>query len=119
MDGSSKPIIHRAMKRTKPVSRNKRSPVADKIDEINTLTRAIAAPVPDREMNRLLDELFAATTALTHFPSQTVSDLDRKLDILCRRLREFLEPDDHAAVLTYLLAQNIREEVQVLSSVAE
>lgn len=49
--------IRHVMKRAKPTTQAKRSPVADKIDEINALIRAIAMPLPDREMNQKLEEL--------------------------------------------------------------
>ena len=106
------------MKRTQRTKHPAKSPVADKIGEINALTLSIAGPLSDAEMNARLEELFAATVSLTHFHARSFADLDHKLDILCRRLREFLEPDDHSSTLTYLLAQTIREEVQTLSALA-
>jgi hypothetical protein len=107
-----------SMQRTQHTKRPATSLVANKIGEINALTRSIAGPLTDATMNVRLEELFAATVSLTHFPAASFADLDHKLDILCRRLREFLDPDDRGATLTYLLAQAIREEVQTLSTLA-
>ena len=79
-------------------------------DEIAALTRATAFPQSDDAMNERLDELFTAVCRLTHAPALTTTDLDLKLSTLCRRLRDNLDPDDRGAVLTYLLAEAVRDD---------
>lgn len=101
------------MKRAKPVHQNQRP--ADAIDEIVLLNRTMTGPLPDQEMNKTLGELYAATVALTHIPSQTAGDLNHKLDILCQRLREFLDPTDRGGVLTALLAHSIQDDLKRLA----
>lgn len=67
--------------------------------EITALTRMTATTLPDDEMNRRLDELFTAVGRLAHAPALNAADIDVKLTILCRHLREHLDPDDRSAVL--------------------
>jgi hypothetical protein len=79
--------------------------------QVIKLINAIAIPQSDEAMNQALSELFAATTNLANSPTINPKDLNLKLDILCRRLRDHLDPDDRGSVLTYLLAASIREEL--------
>ena len=79
-------------------------------DEIAALTRATAFPQPDDEMTATVEELITIIGRLAHAPSLTAIDLDRKLSVLCRRLRDHLDPDDRGAVLTYLLAEAVRDD---------
>jgi hypothetical protein len=87
------------------------SQVAVVAHKIARLTYAVAQPAKDAEMDRRLDELFAATASLTQLPAREAADIHLKLDVLCRRLREFLDPEDRGAVLTHLLAESIREDL--------
>ena len=75
------------------------------------LTVSIASPTTDEHMNALLDELFVVTTRLAQAPAQETHDLSLKLDLLCRRLREDVAPENRGDVLTYLLAEAIRDDV--------
>jgi hypothetical protein len=52
-----------------------------------------------------------AAARLAQAPATSTGDLSLKLDVLCRRLREFLDPDDRGGVLTALLAESIRDDV--------
>ena len=61
------------------------------------------APASDERMNALLDELFVVTTRLAQAPDRDANDLSLKLDVLCRRLREDVVPENPGDVLTYLL----------------
>jgi hypothetical protein len=94
-------------------TRTPESQVAAVARKIARLTYAVAQPATDAEVNRRLDELFAATASLAQLPAREPADIDLKLDVLCRRLREFLDPQDRGAVLTYLLAVSIREDYVV------
>ena len=83
-------------------------------DEIAALTRTTAAPQSDAATNARIDELFDLTIRLAQAPVLSAADLDLKLAVLCRRLREHLEPDNRGAVLTYLLAEAVRYDVSLL-----
>jgi hypothetical protein len=61
-------------------------------------------------MNEHLDELSTTICRLAHAPALSAADLDLKLSALCRRLRDNLDPDDRGAVLTYLLAEAVRDD---------
>ena len=75
---------------------------------------SIATPASDERMNALLDELFAVTTKLAHAPARDTKDLSLKLDVLCRRLREDVAPENRGDVLTYLLVEAIGDDVVLL-----
>ena len=75
---------------------------------------SIATPASDERMNALLDELFAVTTKLAHAPARDTKDLSLKLDVLCRRLRKDVAPENRGDVLTFLLAEAIRGDHAVL-----
>ncbi len=64
--------------------------------EIATLTRASAAALPDDQMNHHLEEIFSTVTRLAHARVLSAADIDLKLSVLCRRLREDINPDDRA-----------------------
>lgn len=83
--------------------------------EITAQIRSTAATLPDDEMIRRLDELFTTVGRLAHAPALNSSDLDVKLTVLCRQLREHLDPDDRGAVLTYLLAEAVRDDHLLLT----
>ena len=82
--------------------------------EATRLAVSIASPASDERMNALLDELFVVTTRLAQAPARDAIDLSLKLDVLCRRLREDVAPENPGDVLTYLLAEAIRGDHAVL-----
>jgi hypothetical protein len=82
--------------------------------DIAAITRQMAGSRTDHHMNRHAEELFTAITSLAHAPATNGKDLAAKLEVLCRRLREFVNPDQRGEVLTVLLAESIRDEVSVL-----
>ena len=82
--------------------------------EAMRLTVFIASPASDERMNALLDELFVVTTRLAQAPARDAKVLSLKLDVLCRRLREDVAPENRGDVLTYLLAEAIRGDHAVL-----
>jgi hypothetical protein len=86
--------------------------VRDLAREIEVLERKIAYPASDQTMNRRVEALFAATASLAQAPAATTGDRGRKLDVLCQRLREFLDPDDRGDVLTALLAESIGDDLR-------
>ena len=67
------------------------------------LSVSIASPASDERMNALVDELFIVTTRLAQAPDRDANDLSLKLDVLCRRLREDVVPENPGDILTYLL----------------
>lgn len=87
--------------------------VARLLNEIALVTREMHGVVSDKKMNQLAEELFAATANLAHAPAVTEKDLAAKLEVLCQRLREFLDPDQRGKVLTVLLAESIRDDVSL------
>ena len=82
--------------------------------EIETLYRDTAQPAPDDEMNARVAALFEAITKLAQAPATKPAELVLKLDVLCRRLGEYLDPADWGGVLTYLLATSIRDDCRLL-----
>ena len=81
--------------------------------EITALMRAVTSPTSDRRMNQLCDELIQATSGLVHAASADPRDISDKLTILCSRLRENLHPADGGELITYLLAESIREDFRL------
>ena len=79
--------------------------------EATRLAVSIASTASDDQMNALLDELFVMTTRLAQAPARDAKDLSLKLAVLCRRLREDVAPENRGDVLTYLLAEAIRDDV--------
>jgi len=65
-------------------------------------------------MNRLLDDLYDATAHLAGAPAASAGDVQAKLTILCARLRENLHPNHRGELLTYLLAEAVREDCRIL-----
>jgi 3-deoxy-D-arabino-heptulosonate 7-phosphate (DAHP) synthase class II len=78
------------------------------------LSRQSIGPTSEAEMGRLLDDLNEATANLAGAPSISPEDLQTKLAILCARLRENLHLGDTAEMLSYLLAEAVREDFRVL-----
>ncbi|QJE71960.1 hypothetical protein HHL28_01505 [Aerophototrophica crusticola] len=81
------------------------------VDELALLDRRVAALKGSGDEAGLIAldrrrDLLAA--ALAREPSFTPADTERKLAILCQRLRGDLAPNDPAAVITYLLAESAR-----------
>jgi hypothetical protein len=97
-------------RREKPVTL-----IADLYAHIVTLERLTMGPLPDTEMNDRVAELFVATASMAHAAAADTADLELKFRVLCRRLGEFLDPDDRGGVLTYLLAASIRDDLGLLS----
>ncbi len=88
--------------------------VADCYREVTSLSRASLDPTSDRRMNRLQAALYAAPAALAAAPSIASADMDKKLAVLCARLRENLHPEHRGELLTYLLAESVREDLRLL-----
>jgi hypothetical protein len=83
--------------------------------EIETLTKKMSHPTSDKVMNGYVEELFETTASLANVPVQNFLDILIKMDVLCRRLREDLHPDRRGEILTYLLAESIRDECLLIS----
>lgn len=88
--------------------------VADRYREVTSLWRASLDPTSDRRMNRLQGALYEATAVLAAAPSIDTPDVQAKLTILCARLREHLHPEHRGELLSYLLAESIREDLRLL-----
>lgn len=88
--------------------------VAECYREVTSLSRESIASTSDQRMNRLQESLYEATAALAAAPSIATADLQSKLAILCSRLRENLHPAHRGELLTYLLAESIREDLRIL-----
>ncbi len=82
--------------------------------EVTSLSRASLDPTSDRRMNRLQEALYEATAVLAAAPSIDIADVQAKLAILCARLREHLLPEHRGELLTYLLAESVREDLRLL-----
>jgi hypothetical protein len=67
-------------------------------------------------MARRLDLLAAATMQLAEAPATSLVGIGAKLTILCARLREDLHPEVRGELLTYLLAESIREDSRLLAA---
>lgn len=65
-------------------------------------------------MSRLLDDLNEGTSNLASASSISTEDEQTKLTVLCARLRENLHLGDTGELLTYLLAEAVREDCRVL-----
>jgi hypothetical protein len=65
-------------------------------------------------MSRLLDDLAEATAHLASAPSISPEDVQTKLAVLCAHLRENLHLGDTGELLSYLLAEGVREDCRIL-----
>lgn len=83
--------------------------------DVTSLSRASRDPTSDRRMNRLQAALYESIAVLVAAPSVNALDVQAKLTILCVRLREHLHPDHLGELLTYLLADSLREDLRLLS----
>lgn len=83
------------------------------------LSRTILDPTSDLRMNRLHDALYEATATLAAAPSVATSDIHGKLTVLRARLRENLRPNHRGELLSYLLAEFIRDYCRLLDVAAE
>lgn len=81
--------------------------------------RALTRPCPDKEMNAGLELLFTLTASIASAPSETAHDLRLKIEVLCARLREHLQPEHEGELLDYLLADSIRDDLAMASVYAE
>lgn len=84
-------------------------------------TRLVALARTTKPGHRLIDverELQETMATLAAAPAESNADIDAKLTILCGRLRQLLFPDQADEVITYLLAESIREDHRVLSHAA-
>lgn len=86
--------------------------------QIKDLSRATARPAPDAEMLRRVGDLYSAVTRLAQAPATDPAELLLKIEVLCRRLREDLDPLDRGSALTHLLAASIRDDCRALPSIA-
>ena len=103
-----------ASRKRNRTARNDASLVAQLCGEVSALSRRAVGPAPDRVMNRLLDDHYDATAHLAGAPSASAADVQAKLTILCGRLRENLHSGHRGELLTYLLAEAIREDCRLL-----
>ena len=62
-----------------------------------------------------LDELAGATALLAGAPALAMAEVVAKLTILCRRLREDLHPEVRGELITYLLAESVRDDCRLLA----
>lgn len=83
-------------------------------DEVTALSRAMLTPTTDRRMNQLVDGLYEAGIRLSGAPSVSGADIRAKITILCSRLREQLHPEHRGELLSYLLAESLREDLRLL-----
>ena len=106
--------VFTASRRRDPPTRNNASLVAQIGDQVTALSRQTAGPASETEMSRLLDDLAEATANLASAPSISPEDVQTKLTVLCARLRENLHLGDTGELLSYLLAEAVREDCRIL-----
>ena len=75
----------------------------------------LGEPLSDKEFEGVSDALFASSTHLANVSAVNFQDLDLKLAILCRRLRDQIDPEDRTAVLNSLIAESIRDDLLIIS----
>lgn len=97
-----------------PNTRPTHSLIHTLVDEVTVLTVASSTPSSDRRALEMRTTLYEATVQLAQVPSLQPSELFDKLTILCGRLREDLHPEHRGELLTYLLAESVREDCRRL-----
>lgn len=98
------------------MSKKKQKPVGlvrRLVNEIGALTRRANQSLSDKEMDEVCERLLASSAHLVNAPASDVLDIDLKLAILCRRLRDHLDPEDQGAVVNALLAESIRDDLML------
>jgi len=88
------------------------------VDRYRVITRLLAMtglPQPDDAAMELQSELVDATFGLAQAPATAMAGVQFKMAILCQRLREDLHVDCVGEVLTYLLAESVREDCRVMA----
>jgi hypothetical protein len=89
--------------------------VVDRYRAITRLLATTALPQPDDAAMALRAELADSTLGLIQAPAVALAGIQLKLAILCQRLREDLHPDVQGELLSYLLAESIREDCRVMA----
>ena len=82
--------------------------------EVTAASLATRSLASERAMAERLDALAMATMQLAEAPATNLAEAGAKLTILCARLREDLHPEVRGELITYLLAESIREDCRVL-----
>jgi hypothetical protein len=100
-------------------SRRRQDSAATLVDDLSrqvtALSRDVREPAPERQKTRQINELSEATLLLAGAPALSIDEVAAKLAILCGRLREDLHPEVQGELVTYLLAESIREDCRILS----
>jgi len=89
--------------------------VVDRYRAITRLLSITALPQPDDAAMALQSELVDATFGLAQAPATAMTGVQLKMAILCQRLREDLHVDCVGEILTYLLAESIREDCRIMA----
>lgn len=98
-----------AKRKQKPVGLVKRI-----VNEIAMLTRRANQSLSDREMDEVCERLLSSSAQLVDAPASDAQDINLKLAILCRRLRDQLDPEDWGAIVNALLAESIRDDLMLV-----
>jgi hypothetical protein len=103
-------------KKTRPAKNPQRETLVQSLyQDTQKQRRAMISPLPDEEMNEGLEQLSALVTNIASAPAETTTDIRLKMEILCARLREHLHPEISGEVLDYLLAESIRDDLDVMA----
>lgn len=84
------------------------------VSEIGALMRRANQPLSDEEMDEVCERLLSSSAHLVNAPASDARDIDLKIAILCRRLRDQLDPEDQGAVVNALLAESIRDDLMLI-----
>jgi hypothetical protein len=86
------------------------------VAEIAVLTRRSSVSLSDKEMDEVCEALLSSSAHLVNAPACDAFEIDLKLAMLCRRLRDQLDPEDRAAVINALLAESIRDDLLLVGA---
>lgn len=84
------------------------------VNEIAMLARRANQSLSDGEMDEVCERLLSSSAHLVNAPASDAQDINLKLAILCRRLRDQLDPEDHGAIVNALLAESIRDDLMLM-----
>ncbi|MFN4281603.1 MAG: hypothetical protein ACK4NA_03070 [Alphaproteobacteria bacterium] len=96
---------------------NEERPLRGLYHAVLTRRLPLSPPVSDDALGEHQAEIFEATESLAGLPAEDLEDVIIKLEVLCGRLYDELQLAYSGDVLTWYLAEGIRQDLRTLTAV--
>lgn len=83
--------------------------------ELAAVEARLAGPLEEGALAPLLERAEVLSRSVALAPPRGLRELALKLDLLCARLRQTVDPGEPRAVLTYILAESARDDLRRLA----